>query len=188
MTEEWKKCVCPNGCAEWAQCGDCPVQCSETHEPLSPRESFIAAGGKLVYKTVDSVELDVPYLDDEVEYTWDSPDILFGKATIKMSGMSAEGLHLQCDYLMKLIHETVEMFNERMDFFAKIVFDINRGISDAMRAHTTATHPEFIDRIIADQVAKKAKMKKDMDDKVAAITPEQKESIQKMMDTKTNLS
>ncbi len=203
MTEEkeLKAWVCPEGCVEWQACSACPEgvctkecrteQCvaAEEQAPLSPLESFVKAGGKLNYTTVDGEDIPVPYLSDEVEVKVSSPnDILYGDASLKISGMSAEGLHMYLDYLTKVVQETTDMMNERMEFFYGLIKDANLLISNTMKEHTTAKYPDFINTIVLDQVEKKARFKKEMDDKIAAMTPEQRESMQKMMETKTNLS
>lgn len=198
MEELKKECVCPNGCVEWQACSDCPngvcdkTCCPEAvadETPLTPTESFIKAGGKTTYITVDEKEVDVPYMNDEVEIKVSSPnDIIFWDATLKITGMGAEGLHLYLDYLMKVMEETIEMMTERMDFFRSLVWDANKLVANGMKNLAAEKYPEFLELIQNDVAAKKEKSKKEWDDKLASLTPEQRENIQKMMESKTNLS
>ena len=106
---------------------------------------------------------------------------------MKITGMGAEGLHLYLDYLMKVMEETIEMMTERMDFFRSLIWDANKLVASGMSGFAAEKYPEFLELIKNDVVAKKEKSKKERDDKLAALTPEQRENIQKMMESKTSL-
>ncbi len=143
---------------------------------MTHAENYLEKQMPASYETVDWTVHNLPRLDDVIKFEFDD-DKLFWKLEWTVDTRTLEMMNKYISDMDRILDDACMDFLSVVKNYQDSVKWIRWVISDLVKKHVNEKYPEFMEMVQKDKNDRYEKHKKENDEKISALSDEQKEML-----------